>query len=102
MGMPRAILVGRMRVLLIEDYPPLARSLAQGLREAGYAVDATADGEEGLALAQTYAYDALVLDLMVPKLDGLTILSRLRARGGNAGVLIITAHDQVSDRVNGL
>jgi len=91
-----------MRVLLIEDYEPLARSLAQGLREAGYALDVAADGEEGLGLAQTNSYDALVLDLMVPKIDGLTILGRLRARGSNTGVLIITARDQVSDRVDGL
>lgn len=91
-----------MRVLLIEDYEPLARSLTQGLREAGYAVDATGDGEEGLALAQTNPYDALVLDLMVPKLDGRTILRRLRAGGSSTCVLIITARDQVHDRVDGL
>jgi DNA-binding response OmpR family regulator len=91
-----------MRVLLIEDYAPLARSLAQGLREAGYAVDATGDGAEGLALAEANPYDALVLDLMVPKVDGLTILARLRARGSNAGVLIVTARDEVSSRVGGL
>src|SRR6267154_2659273 len=91
-----------MRVLLIEDYEPLARSLAQGLREAGYALDVASDGEEGLGLAQANAYDALLLDLMVPKLDGLTILRRLRAGGSNTGVLIITARDQVSDRVDGL
>jgi DNA-binding response OmpR family regulator len=91
-----------MRVLLIEDYEPLARSLTQGLREAGYAVDATANGEEGLGLAQANPYDALVLDLMVPRLDGLTILRRLRASGSRASVLIITARDQVHDRVEGL
>ena len=91
-----------MRVLLIEDYEPLARSLAQGLREAGYAVDATGNGQEGLALAQGNPYDALVLDLMVPQLDGWTILRTLRSDGANAGVLIITARDQLSDRVAGL
>jgi DNA-binding response OmpR family regulator len=91
-----------MRVLLIEDYEPLARSLAQGLREAGYAVDVTGNGQDGLALGQGNPYDALVLDLMVPKLDGLTILRTLRAGGCNAGVLIITARDQLSDRVGGL
>jgi DNA-binding response OmpR family regulator len=91
-----------MRLLLIEDYEPLARSLAQGLREAGYAVDATGTGDEGLALAQANSYDAVLLDLMVPKVDGLTILRRLRAGGGHVGVLIITARDQVSDRVGGL
>ena len=91
-----------MRVLLIEDYEPLARSLAQGLREAGYAVDATGNGEEGLGLAQANPYDALVLDLMVPELDGLTILRRLRAAGSRVSVLVITARDQVQDRVEGL
>jgi DNA-binding response OmpR family regulator len=91
-----------MRVLLIEDYEPLARSLTQGLREAGYAVDATGNGGEGLALAQANPYDAVVLDLMVPELDGLTILRRLRAGGSRASVLIITARDQLQDRVAGL
>jgi DNA-binding response OmpR family regulator len=91
-----------MRVLLIEDYQPLARSLAQGLREAGYAVDVSGNGEEGLGLAQTHPYDALVLDLVVPKLDGLTVLRRLRAGGSGIGVLVITARDQVQDRVEGL
>jgi DNA-binding response OmpR family regulator len=91
-----------MRVLLIEDYEPLRRSLQQGLREAGYAVDATGSGEEGLGLALANPYDALVLDLMVPEVDGLTILRRLRAAGSRAGVLIVTARDQVPDRVGGL
>jgi DNA-binding response OmpR family regulator len=94
-----------MRVLLIEDFASLARSLAQGLREAGYAVDAAADGEEGLALAEANAYDAILLDLMIPKIDGLTVLRRLRARGGaggSAAVLVLTARDQVADRVTGL
>ncbi|HTA18136.1 MAG TPA: response regulator transcription factor [Polyangia bacterium] len=91
-----------MRVLVVEDYEPLARSLAQGLREAAYAVDVTGDGAAALELARTNAYDALVLDLMVPKLDGLSVLRRLRADGSRAGVLIITARDQVPDRVGAL
>jgi len=91
-----------MRVLLVEDYQPLARALTQGLREAGYAVDATADGRQGLALAEANAYDALVLDVMVPQVDGLSILRQVRATGSNAGVVIITARDQVPDRVAGL
>src|SRR5215471_9319575 len=91
-----------MRILLIEDYQPLARSLAQGLREAGYAVDAVADGEQGLAHAETTPYDAIVLDLMVPKIDGLTVLATLRQRGSGVAVLILTARDQVADRVAGL
>lgn len=91
-----------MRVLLVEDYQPLARALAQGLREAGYAVDATGDGRQGLALAEANAYDALVLDVMVPEIDGLAILRRVRATGSDAGVVIITARDQVADRIAGL
>ena len=59
-----------MRVLLVEDFEPLARSLAQGLREAGYAVDAAGDGEEALALGEANPYDAILLDLMIPKVDG--------------------------------
>jgi len=96
------ILPGPMRVLLVEDYQPLARALAQGLREAGYAVDATGDGRQGLALAEANAYDALVLDVMVPELDGLDILRRLRAAGSSTAVVIITARDQVPDRIAGL
>jgi DNA-binding response OmpR family regulator len=91
-----------VRVLLIEDYEPLARSLAQGLREAGYAVDAAADGQAGLDHAEAGAYDAIVLDLMIPKVDGLTVLHRLRRRGSTAGVLVLTARDQIADRVTGL
>jgi DNA-binding response OmpR family regulator len=91
-----------MRVLLVEDYEPLARSLTQGLREAGYAVDVTGNGEEGLGLAQANPYDALILDVMIPKIDGLTILRRLREADSRAAVVIITARDGVSDRVAGL
>jgi len=91
-----------VRVLLIEDFEPLARSMAKGLREANYAVDVTADGAEGLALAEAGSYDGVLLDLMVPKMDGLAILERLRARGSTTGVLVVTARDQVSDRVAGL
>jgi len=91
-----------MRVLLVEDYQPLARALAQGLREAGYAVDVTGDGRQGLALAHANGYDALVLDVMVPGVDGLAILRQVRAAGSSAGVVIITARDQVPDRIAGL
>ena len=91
-----------MRVLLVEDFPPLARSLAQGLREAGYAVDVARDGEEALAHAKATPYDGVLLDLMIPKIDGLTVLRRLRADGASAGVLVLTARDQVADRVAGL
>jgi DNA-binding response OmpR family regulator len=91
-----------MRVLVVEDYEPLARSVAQGLREAGYAVDLSGDGEEGLWYAESNAYDAIVLDVMLPKLDGLEVLRRLRDKKNPAGVLILTARDRVADRVTGL
>jgi DNA-binding response OmpR family regulator len=91
-----------VRVLVIEDFEPLARSLAQGLREAGYAVDTSGDGEEGLALGEASPYDAILLDLMVPKLDGFEILRRLRARGSKTAVLVLSARDQLPDRVAAL
>jgi DNA-binding response OmpR family regulator len=91
-----------MRVLLVEDYPPLQKSVAKGLREAGFAVDAAADGEEGLWYATTGEYDVVVLDLMLPKIDGLTVLKRLRAEGRPCHVLLLTAKDTVADRVRGL
>jgi len=91
-----------VRVLLVEDFEPFARSLAQGLREAGYAVDTAANGEEALTHAFATPYDGILLDLMLPKLDGLTVLRRLRENGSPAGILVLTARDQVSDRVTGL
>ncbi|MCK4625396.1 MAG: response regulator transcription factor [Phycisphaerae bacterium] len=91
-----------MKLLLIEDYAPLQKSLAKGLREAGYAVDVAGDGEEGLWYARSNDYDVIVLDLMLPEIDGLTILRRLRAEGNAVQVLILTAKDTVVDRVKGL
>ncbi len=91
-----------MRVLLIEDYEPLRASVAQGLREAGFAVDTAVDGEEGWWQARTGEYDVIVLDLMLPGLDGLTILRRLREQGRQTHVLVLTARDALEDRVKGL
>ncbi len=91
-----------MKILLIEDYPPLRKSLTRGLREAGFAVDATGDGEEGLWYAQSKGHDVIVLDLMLPKVDGLTILRRLRAENSPAQILVLTARDTLEDRVLGL
>ena len=91
-----------MKILVVEDSERLLRSLGEGLRKLGYAVDLTADGEEGLAFAETYDYDVIVLDLMLPGLPGLEVLRRLRARGRPAHVLILSARDRVEDRVKGL
>ncbi len=91
-----------MRILLVEDYPPLQTSVAQGLREAGFAVDATGDGTDGLHLAKTNPYDVIVLDLMLPGMDGLELLRQYRLSGGAGAVLILTARDAVDDRVKGL
>lgn len=90
-----------MRVLLIEDEPDLRRVLALSLREAGYCVDTAADGEEGLFKATSWDYDAILLDLMLPKLDGWQVLAKLR-QTKTTPVLILTARDAVSDRVRGL
>ena len=91
-----------MRVLVVEDYAPLRKSLSQGLRDAGFAVDATGDGDEGLWYATTNDYDVIVLDLMLPGTDGLTILRRLREAGRESHVLVLTAKGDVADRVRGL
>jgi DNA-binding response OmpR family regulator len=91
-----------MRILLIEDSTRLQRSLKIGLKKAGYSIDVTGDGEEGLWFAESYGYDVIILDLMLPKLDGLTILRRLREQDKNVHVLILTAKDTVEDRVQGL
>jgi len=91
-----------MRVLYVEDSESLRRSVGRALRHAGFAVDTAADGEEGLAAAELNEYDALVLDVMLPKLDGLGILRRLRAAGRAMHVLLLTARDTIPDRVEGL
>jgi DNA-binding response OmpR family regulator len=91
-----------MKVLIIEDFPLLRKSVAEGLREAGFTVDATGDGEEGLWFATSGNYDVIVLDLMLPKVDGLTILRKLRNQQSDAHVLIVTAKDTPPDRIKGL
>ena len=91
-----------MRVLLVEDSERLQNYVGKGLRQAGYAVDVAGDGEQGLWLATENEYDAIILDVMLPKLDGITVLKRLRAEGRDTHVLILTAKDTVSDRVHGL
>jgi DNA-binding response OmpR family regulator len=84
-----------LRVLIVEDEPRLAENIARSLREnAGYAVDIAPDGLEGLFLAESSDYDTVLLDLMLPKLDGLEVLKRLRKSGSHTPVLILTARDE--------
>ena len=91
-----------MRILIAEDQPQLNRSLTKALTAAGWSVDAVSDGGEALLYLDGADYDAVVLDIMMPKVDGLTVLRTLRARGGAVPVLLLTARDTVSDRVAGL
>lgn len=91
-----------MRLLLIEDSARLRETLERGLRKAGYAVDAAKDGREGLWLATENEYDVIVLDLMLPEIDGLTVLRTLREKGRTTHVLVLSAKDMVEDRVQGL
>jgi two-component system OmpR family response regulator len=91
-----------MHVLLVEDSRRLQESLGTGLRRCGYAVDAATDGEAGLRYARHNEYDVIILDLMLPKVDGLTVLRSLRDEGVDTHVLVLTARDTVNDRVNGL
>lgn len=90
-----------MRVLAVEDEPDLLNSLMKALREDGYAVDGAPDGDEGLFKAESYDYDAIVLDIMLPGIDGWELLRRLR-QTKKTPVLMLTARDAVRDRVRGL
>lgn len=91
-----------MRILIVEDERHLAKILKKGLEENGFIVDMCHDGEEGLYLAETYPFDAILLDILLPKMDGLTILNRLRAKNIGVPVLMLTAKGELEDRVKGL
>ena len=91
-----------MRALIIEDDQTIADFVSRGLKEAGFAVDHAKDGEEGLALALDASYDVAIVDLMLPKRDGLSIIDELRRRGRSTPVLILSARRSVDDRVHGL
>ena len=91
-----------MRILIVEDEPNLSRQLRQTLQQAGYAVDSAMDGEEGQYLGETEQYDAVILDLGLPEVDGLTVLDRWRKAGRKMPVLVLTARDSWSDKVAGL
>lgn len=90
-----------MRILLVEDDADLAQFIRKGLKEEHYVVDVAVDGEEGLALALANAYDLLILDIMLPKLDGLTLCRRVRDKGFMTPVLLLTARNTVEDKVSG-
>jgi len=91
-----------MRILLIEDDQKIASFVVKGLKAAGYAVDRASDGEEGLHLALTEPYDAAIVDIMLPGLDGLTVIERMRKERVNTPVIILSAKGSVDDRVKGL
>jgi len=91
-----------VRVLLVEDHKPLSRSLKRGLEEEGFAVDLAEDGEEADYKARSADYDVIVLDLMLPKKDGLTLLKGWRKNGIKTHVLVLTAKDSLDDKVTGL
>lgn len=90
-----------MKLLVVEDEPRLLASLARALGEEGYAVDTAADGSDGLFKAQTYDYDTIILDVMLPRMDGWAVLERLRVTK-RTPVLMLTARDSTADRVHGL
>lgn len=91
-----------MRILIVEDEKDLAAIIKQGLEEEGYAVDVAHDGEEGLYMAETYPVDVMVLDVMLPLMDGLTVLSNLRKKGVQTPVILLTARDALLDKIKGL
>lgn len=91
-----------MRLLVVEDEVELAQALATGLRRQGYAVDIALDGEQALSLIEVNEYDMVVLDLNLPKIDGIEVCRRIRASGSAMGILMLTARSGVNDRVVGL
>jgi len=90
-----------VRVLLVEDDRKIASFIEGGLRQAGFAVDTVGDGEEGLLMAESNPYDAMVVDIMLPRMDGLTLIERLRGSGVRTPVLILSAKHTVDDKVRG-
>ncbi len=91
-----------MRILIVEDEPLLADGLSRSLRQAGYAIDCLDDGQAADTMLVCEHYDCVILDLGLPRMDGLQVLARLRKRGGRTPVLILTARDRLGDRVDGL
>ncbi len=97
-----SIIKNEMRILVVEDEKRLAEVIKKGLVEEGYSVDVAYDGAEGQYMAENASYDLVILDIMLPKKDGVTICQELRTRGINIPILMLTAKDSVEDRVKGL
>jgi DNA-binding response OmpR family regulator len=91
-----------MRILVVEDEKKVGSFIKKGLEEEHYAVDIAYDGEEGLTLAQINEYDLILLDIMLPRLDGMEVLRQIRRNGSNVPILMLTAKDSVEDIVSGL
>ncbi len=91
-----------MRNLITEDEKDLAEALARGMRKQGYAADIAYDGEEALVMAEVNDYDLIILDLNLPKIDGVEVCRRIRASGSPTGILMLTARSRLDDRVDGL
>ncbi len=91
-----------MKVLLVEDSERLQRSLVTGLHKSGFSVDQAFDGKQALEFVASNQYEVIILDLMLPKVDGLTVLTNIRRRGNDVHILILSANDQTEDRIRGL
>ncbi len=91
-----------MKVLLVEDSERLQRSLVTGLHKSGFSVDQAFDGKQALEFVASNQYEVIILDLMLPKIDGLTVLTSIRRQGNNVHILILSANDQTEDRIRGL
>ena len=91
-----------MKVLLVEDSERLQRSLITGLQKSGFSVDQAFDGKQALAFAESNEYEVIILDLMLPGIDGLTVMAKIRNQGNDVHILILSANDQTEDRIRGL
>ena len=91
-----------MRILVVEDEHKIANSIKRGLEQEGYAVDVAYDGEEGYDLASSESYGVITLDIMLPKMDGVTVCKKLRAEENHTPILILTARGEINDKVDGL
>ena len=91
-----------MRILIVEDDKQTARFIAKGLKQEGFAVDLASDGEQGLNLAVTESYDAAIIDIMLPKLDGLSLIDAMRRNGSEIPVIVLSAKSSIDDRIKGL